>query len=110
MEDITEVKNRHVSCMPSPRTKGEIMKAKLTFRSLTTRKVCTLDMRYDWALKDYIRQLKMDGMLSKDEGTYNYNGQDFLINGKFHHGDSVLSYQEVCLLASEERVIAFNFR
>lgn len=107
--DNHDIQNRQVSWAAQSRAIGEIMEELLTFKSQTTGTMYELNMRYNWPLKNYIQQLKRDERLSKDEGVYNYNGQNFDIKGKPCSGDRVITYQDARELIEKQQVIVFKF-
>lgn len=107
--DNPEIKNQYPRWSSQANQVGEILEEVITFRSRTTGSIYRINMRREWPLANYIKQLKKDGILSKAEGLYNYNAQYFFLNHRAYSANIILSYEDVQLLSNQQQVIEFKF-
>ncbi|MBY0462518.1 MAG: hypothetical protein K2Q34_04995 [Alphaproteobacteria bacterium] len=85
---------------------------KITFQSMRTRKEYTILMKEGASLRDYIRSLKKQSLIGKDEGLYNYGDQVFFVQGNSvpFYGNEILTREKVDELNKNNRKVTFVFK
>ncbi|MBY0281671.1 MAG: hypothetical protein K2W94_05875 [Alphaproteobacteria bacterium] len=82
----------------------------LSFDSRRTGKDYKVIAQEGASLNDYIRILKRQSVIDKDEGIYNYGGQNFFIGARCYNGTQILTYLEIEELSRNAQKITFLFK